>query len=92
MMMTKLNTKHIEEALTLNEKSADLLKQTLKNNNVFLPRTPADALVEVKEILYDRLAVLRQCIGSDGPFDRTERQIQNEILFLTDLLNVIERS
>lgn len=59
----------------------------------FLPKDPTKALVEVKEKLYDRMGVLRTCIG---PFDEygddIKNQMRNEISFLEELLDIIERS
>ena len=43
-------------------------------------------------ILYDRLGVLRSCISKDGPVDRLDHHFLNEINFLEDVLDVIERS
>jgi hypothetical protein len=63
----------------------------------FLPNDPAQALVEVKEKLYNRLAILRAFISDMeideyGPHDSTERAYMNEWSFLEDLLDIIERS
>ena len=61
----------------------------------FLPKGPTKALVEVKEMLYDRVSVLRQCISADEEWvdiDAVDRQMENEIDFLTEVLNIIERS
>ena len=63
----------------------------------FLPKDPAQALVEVKEKLYNRLAILRPFIQNMeideyGPLDFTEAAYYNELVFLEDLLDIIERS
>lgn len=63
----------------------------------FLPNNPTDALVEVKEKLYGRLALLRPYvetmeIDDYGPLDFTEAAIANELKFLEELLDIIERS
>ena len=58
----------------------------------FLPKDPEQAVVEIKEKLYDRLGVLRSCLSKDGPIDRLDHHFQNEVNFLEDVLNVIERS
>lgn len=65
--------------------------------NEFLPKDPAKALVEVKEKLYERLAVLRTCLEGSaeddyGYIDPFDIQINNEIQFIERLLDVIERS
>lgn len=63
----------------------------------FLPKDPAKALVDVKEMLYGRLEVLRTCLGPGyrqigyEP-DDVEKQMINEIDFLEDVLDMIERS
>lgn len=63
----------------------------------FLPKDPSKALVEVKEKLYDRLTQLRPYIermevDDYGPLDFTEAAIANEIKFLEELIDTIERS
>ena len=59
----------------------------------FLPRDPTAALVEVKEMLYDRLRTLRQCVTTDPRLaDGIDMQMSNEIEFLEDVLAKIERS
>ena len=60
----------------------------------FLPKDPVKALVDVKEELYDRLRVLRSCIQStdEGIIDPFDIQMMNEIYFLENLLDKIERS
>jgi hypothetical protein len=59
----------------------------------FLSKDPEKALAEVKEVLYDRLKVLRQCVGPDDEYgDDVINQMRNEIDFLEDLLDTIERS
>jgi hypothetical protein len=61
----------------------------------FLPNDPTQALVEVKEMLHKRLAILRPYIqdmeiDEYGPLDRTEAAYMNEWSFLEDLLDIIE--
>ena len=63
----------------------------------FLPNDPTQALIEVKEKLYSRLNILRPYIENMeideyGPLDFTEAAYYNEIKFLEDLLDIIERS
>ena len=63
----------------------------------FLPKDPTKALIEVKEKLYARLAILRPFIQNMeideyGPLDFTEAAFLNEITFLEELLDIIERS
>ena len=47
---------------------------------------------DIKEKLYDRLLSLRSCIDIDGPADRLEHHIKNEVEFLEELIDTIERS
>ena len=63
----------------------------------FLPKDPTQALIEVKEKLYGRLAILRPFIQNMeideyGPLDFTEAAFLNETTFLEELLDIIERS
>lgn len=63
----------------------------------FLTKSPDVALVEIKERLYDRLAILRPIIqrmeiDDYGPLDFTEAAIASEVKFLEGLLDLIERS
>lgn len=63
----------------------------------FLPKDPSAALVEIKEKLYERLAILRPFIQNMeideyGPLDFTEAAYMNEVMFLEELLDIIERS
>lgn len=58
----------------------------------FLPKDPSDAIVEIKEKLYERLTKLSQCVSPDGPVDRLETHFHNEVVFLNDILDLIERS
>lgn len=59
----------------------------------FLTKNADTALVEIKEKLYERLAILRPFIIDEyGPIDLTEAAIFNEIKFLEELLDLIERS
>ena len=64
--------------------------------SVFLPKDPNKAVNTVKDILYDRLTVLRQCVphwNTPGwEPDSVETQMLSEINFLTDVLDIIERS
>jgi hypothetical protein len=64
-----------------------------KNKEKFLSRDPEKALFEVKEQLYERLRVLYSCI-MDPPenWDDIDIQMNNEIQFISKLLDVIERS
>jgi hypothetical protein len=62
----------------------------------FLPKEAEKALFVVKEKLYDRLRVLRTCLeGSQqdehGYIDPFDMQMNNEVQFLEDLLDMIER-
>ena len=63
----------------------------------FLPKDPVNALTEVKEILYGRLAVLQTCLETSakddyGYIDPFDIQMNNEIQFLERLLDTIEKS
>jgi len=63
----------------------------------FLTKDSDVALVEIKEKLYGRLSILRPYIKNMqiddyGPLDFTEAAIANEIKFLEELLDIIERS
>lgn len=66
----------------------------------FLTKNADTALVEIKEKLYERLDILRTCLGRafDPEYgmayaaDLTERQMMNEMQFLENLLDIIERS
>jgi hypothetical protein len=49
------------------------------------------SVVNIKEKLYDRLTVLRACV-TDAPVDRLDHHFQNEIDFLQDILDWIERN
>ena len=63
----------------------------------FLSNDPTKALIEVKEKLYDRLETLRFCI-KDGEKDDygyiwgEDATVENEIHFLENMLDIIERS
>ncbi|NDB60692.1 hypothetical protein EB001_19940 [bacterium] len=48
-------------------------------------------VVNIKEKLYDRLTVLRACV-TDAPVDRLDHHFLNEIEFLEDILDWIERN
>lgn len=63
----------------------------------FLPKDPTKALIDIKEKLYDRLAILRPFIermeiDDYGPLDFTEAAVASEVKFLEGLLDLIERS
>ena len=63
----------------------------------FLTKNPDVALVEIKEKLYERLGKLRPFIANMeideyGPLDFTEAAVYNEVKFLEELLDLIERS
>lgn len=58
----------------------------------FLTKNADVALVEVKEKLYERLGKIRVCLIPDGPIDNLDHHMTNEIKFLEDLLDIIERS
>ena len=63
----------------------------------FLTKNADSALVEIKEKLYERLDILRTCLKSAdidgyGYIDLTERQMANEMQFIENLLDIIERS
>jgi hypothetical protein len=57
-----------------------------------LSKDPTRALIEVKEKLYERINILRSCIHPEGPIDRLDHHFNNEVEFLSDVLNLIERS
>jgi hypothetical protein len=48
-------------------------------------------VVNIKERLYNRLDVLRACV-KDAPVDRLDHHFLNEIEFLEDILDWIERN
>lgn len=63
----------------------------------FLTKNADTALVEIKEKLYERLAILKPFIENMevdeyGPLDFENAAILNEIEFLEELLDLIERS
>lgn len=58
----------------------------------FLPKDPTQALIEVKEKLYERITILRSCISPEGPIDSLDNHFNNEVKFLSDILDLIERS
>ena len=53
---------------------------------------PAKAVVDIKEKLYDRLDTLRSCVSKEGPIDRLDHHFMNEIEFLQNIIDIIERS
>lgn len=69
---------------------ADIGKRRSKME--FLTKNADTALIEIKEKLYDRLEILRACMPEDGPIDRLDHQFNNEIEFLSSVLDIIERS
>ena len=58
----------------------------------FLSKDPAKAVVDIKEKLYDRLDTLRSCVSKEGPIDRLDHHFMNEIEFLQNIIDIIERS
>ena len=68
--------------------------------NEFLSKDSTKALKQVTEELYERMDILRTCLGRalDPEYgmgyaaDLTERQMMNELQFLEHLLDLIERS
>ena len=63
----------------------------------FLPKDPAKAVVEIKELLYQRLKLQREyldgCEKDDyGYIDFYAGQVDSEVNFLEKLLDIIERS
>ena len=66
----------------------------------FLTKNADTALVEIKEKLYERMDILRTCLGRaiDPEYgmgyaaDSLERQMMNELQFLENLIDLIERS
>ena len=63
----------------------------------FLTKNADTALVEIKEKLYERLEILRTCLkGREqddwGYIDFMDNQMANEVQFLENLLDIIERS
>lgn len=50
-----------------------------------------DPVLDVKEMLYERLAVLK-CCYSPYRMDERDECYQDEMAFIKDLLDVIERS
>lgn len=49
------------------------------------------SVVNIKEKLYNRLDVLRACV-TDAPVDRLDHHFRNEIEFLEDILDWIEKN
>jgi len=68
-----------------------MFQEGVSRSTHFLPRDPEKALADVKWTLYERLTTLRQCVVMADP-DPVDIQMQNEIDFLQNLLDVIERS
>lgn len=64
--------------------------------NEFLHKDPEKALMQLKEKLYERLEVLRICLGRAldpeyGYIDDYDRAMANEMDFIQGLLDQIER-
>ena len=63
----------------------------------FFPKDPTQALIEVKEKLYERLSRLRGYLKNAdkddyGYLDFGDCQMDNEVIFLQNLLDIIEKS
>lgn len=63
----------------------------------FLPKDPTQALIEIKEKLYERLSTIRGWLENSekdeyGYLDFADNQLENEAIFLQNLLDIIERS
>jgi len=63
----------------------------------FLTKNADTALAEIKEKLYERLDILRTCLkGREqddyGYIDPYDEAVNGEVNFLTNLLDIIERS
>lgn len=63
----------------------------------FLPKDPTQALVEVKEKLYERLSTIRGYLENSekdewGYLDFADNQLDSEAIFLQNLLDICERS
>jgi hypothetical protein len=51
---------------------------------------PSNVLLEIKQKLQERIDILRSCIHPEGPIDRLDHHFNNEVEFLSDVLNLIE--
>lgn len=63
----------------------------------FLSKDPKKAVNEIKDTLYDRLRVLNYCIKDAykdeyGYVEEYDRAMEREIEFLSEVLDMIERS
>ena len=63
----------------------------------FLSHNSEKALIEVKELLYERMQILKTCIkdsakDENGYIDPFDEQMNNEISFLEGVLDTIEKS
>ena len=63
----------------------------------FLPRDPAKAVVDIKEMLYQRLKLQREFLADNekdewGYISFEACQVESEVNFLQKLLDTIERS
>lgn len=63
----------------------------------FLPRDPAKAVVEIKEMLYQRLKLQREFLAESdkdewGYVSDEACLVDSEVIFLQKLLDIIERS
>ena len=63
----------------------------------FLTKDPTQALIEIKEKLYERLSTIRGWLENSekdeyGYLDFADNQLDSEAIFLKNLLDIIERS
>ena len=63
----------------------------------FLPKDPAKAVVDIKEMLYQRLKLQREFLADNekdewGYISFEACQVESEVNFLQKLLDTIERS
>ena len=63
----------------------------------FLPKDPAKAVVEIKELLYQRLKLQREFLADNekdewGYISFEACQVDSEVNFLEKLLDICERS
>ncbi len=58
----------------------------------FLPKEPDRALKKVRELLYERLEVLRTCILREEDRTPVDAAFLNEVDFISGVLDMIERS
>lgn len=74
-----------------------MFREGVTMSNQFFSKDPAKAIIEIKERLYERLGVLRQCIKGAykdeyGYVEEYDRAMASEIQNIEELLNDIERS